>query len=172
MVEVFDLGAAIRSSDALDRALRMPEVNGEVAAAEVLRTDHMLIATSDETLDDDANDEAIGASSVVIVDLAGRQVKSRSPTAEPLGSLMPVDDEVAVSFFEHPKLFSLRTGAVLKRWRTVKSGNQVSSIIWNDVLDPPIAIDVPNRRFAVADASSVAVVELPQPEEYEGAASQ
>jgi hypothetical protein len=73
---------------------------------------------------------------------------------------MPVDDDVAVGFFEHPKLFSLRTGVILKRWETVKTGNQTSSIILNGMATPPIAIDVPHRRFAVADDSGVAVVEL------------
>jgi len=162
MVKVFDLDAALRTSEALDQAVRIPEFNGEVAAAEFLRNDHLLIATSEETLDDDASEEAIGASSVAIVDLAKRQVILRSPTSEPMGSLMPVDDEVAVSFFEHPKLISLRTGAVLKRWKSVKSGNQVSSILLKGASAPPIAIDVPHRRFAVADASSVAVVDLPR----------
>jgi hypothetical protein len=130
------------------------------SAAEFLEGDRMLISTSDESLDDDSSNAAVGLSAVAIIDLATQKVLSQSSTAEPLGSLMPVDDNVAVSFFEHPKLFSLRTGTVLKRWETLKSGKQVSSIIWNDVTTPPIASDVSNRRFAVADESSVTVVQI------------
>jgi hypothetical protein len=75
---------------------------------------------------------------------------------------MLVDDETAVGFFEDPKLFSIRTGEVLKRWETFKSGNQTSSINWGDVSIPPIAIDVPRRRFAVADDSGATVIDLTQ----------
>jgi hypothetical protein len=160
MVEVFDLEAAMRTSDALDQPVGIPKIDGEVAAAEFMPNHRMLITTSKETLDDDANEAVIGANSVAIINLATRQVISRLPTAEPLGSLMPVDDEVAVGFFEHPKLISLQTGAVLKKWETVKSGNQTSSIIWNGISTPPIAIDVSHRRFAVAEDSCVVVVDL------------
>ena len=160
MVEVFDLEAAMRTSDALDQPVGIPKIDGEVAAAEFLPNHRMLITTSKETLDDDANEAVIGANSVAIINLATRQVISRSPTVEPLGSLMPVDEEVAVGFYEHPKLVSLQTGAVLKKWETVKSGNQISSIIWNGISTPPIAIDVSHRRFAVAEDSCVVVVDL------------
>jgi hypothetical protein len=83
MVAVFDLEAAIMRSDALDRPVEIPEITGEVAAAEFLRNDHMLVVTSDESLDDNANEAVIGANSIAVIDLETRQVISRSPTAEP-----------------------------------------------------------------------------------------
>ena len=160
MVAVFDLEAALEASDTLDRTTRLPETNGEVVFAEFLPNDRLVIATSADSLDEDANETAIGTNTVAVIDVATCQVVSQSPAGETLGSLMPVDDDVAVGFFEHPKLFSLRTGVILKRWETVKTGNQTSSIILNGMATPPIAIDVPHRRFAVADDSGVAVVEL------------
>lgn len=159
MVEVFDLEAAIRTSDALDRPVGLPEIDGEVGAAEFLPNDRMLLATTDENLNNDAK-EAIGSNEIAVIDIATQQVTSRSATAQPVGSLMAIDEEVAVGFFEHPKLFSLRTGAVLDRWETITSGKQTSSIILNDVPIPPIAVDVAHRRFAVAEDSCVYVVQL------------
>jgi hypothetical protein len=159
IVDVFDLQAATHESDALDRPVALPDIDGEVDAAEFLQDDRLLIATSEENLGND-DDEAIGTDTVAVLDVARRQVTSRARTREKMGSLMPIDEEVAVSFFEHPKLISLRTGEVLKRWETIKSGKQTSSIIWNDVAIPPIAVDVAHRRFAVADESGVSVVEL------------
>jgi hypothetical protein len=119
----------------------------------------MLIATSEENLGNDAS-HAIGSNEVAVIDIATRQVISRSAAAQPVGSLMPIDEHVAVGFFEHPKLLSLRTGAVLDRWETIASGKQTSSIILNDVPIPPIAIDIDQRRFAVADAAGVDVVQI------------
>jgi hypothetical protein len=160
MVAVFDVEAALKTSDSLDQTVRLPEISAEVASAEFMANDQILIATSDESLDADAKD-AIGSNTVAVIDLSTQQVVLRLPVTEPLGSLMPVDEDVAVSFYEHPKLFSLRTGTVLKRWETLKSGKQTSSIIWKEEgTPPPIAIDAQRRRFAVADDSGVAVVEI------------
>ena len=131
MVDVFDLEAAITTSNALDQPVGLPEIDGEVGAAEFLPNDRLLIATTEETLNNDAK-AAIGPNEVAVIDIATQQVTSRSPTEHPVGSLMAIDEEVAVGFFEHPKLFSLRTGAVVDRWESIKSGKQTSSIIWND----------------------------------------
>jgi hypothetical protein len=159
MVGVFDLDAALTASAVLDAPVALPDIDGEVAAAEFLAGDHMLIATSEETLDGDAN-AVVGSNELAVVDIATRLVTSRSAIAEPAGLVMPIDDEIAVGFFGHPKLFSLRTGAVLRRWEEIKSGNQNSSIVWNGVSTPPIAMDVARRRFAVAGESCVYVVQV------------
>jgi hypothetical protein len=159
MVEVFDLEAAIGTADALDTPIGLPEIDGEVGAAEFLPNDQILIATSEESLNEEH--AAIRSNEIAVIDVATRQVISRSLTEQRVGSLMPLDEDVAVGFLEHPKLFSLRTGAVLQRWETIKSGNQTSSIIWGGMSTPPIATDVAHRRFAVADESCVYVVQLP-----------
>jgi hypothetical protein len=156
---VLDLEAALRNSEVLDRAIEMPEINGEVAAAEFLPNNRLLVATSEDSLGNEGS--VVDANAVAIIDVDKREITSQSSTHEPIGSLMAVDEEVAVSFFEHPKLFSLRTGAVLERWETIKSGKQTSSIIGSGGSIPPIAVDVARRRFAVADDSCVQVVQLP-----------
>jgi hypothetical protein len=159
MVAVFDVEAALKTSDALDRPMALPDIDGEVGAAEFLPNDRILVGTSEENLGNDDQD-AIGSDTIAVIDVAARDVASQARTGEKMGSLMPIDEEVAVSFFEHPKLISLRTGQVLERWETIKSGKQTSSIIWNDMPIPPIAVDVARRRFAVADNAGVSVVEL------------
>jgi hypothetical protein len=74
--------------------------------------------------------------------------------------LMPLDEELAIGFYGFPKLFSLKTGEVLKRWEEINSGNQTSSVIWNEIHAPPIAIDKEKRRFAVAENKFVTVVNV------------
>ena len=158
MVSVFDLEVAMKKPNMLDRGLELPAIDGEVAAAEFLPNNRMLISTSDESLGNEGS--VIETNAAAIIDIECRQVTSQTRTHETIGSLMTIDEEVAVGFFEHPKLFSLRTGAVLERWETINSGDQTSSIIWNGVSTPPIAVDVARRRFAVAEDSGVCVVQV------------
>lgn len=137
-------------------------MEGEVAAAEFLPDNRILVATSDEeTLSgEDAEEGAIGPSSLAGFNPATREVTSCAHTNEPVGTLMPVDEDSAIGFYGHPKLFSLKTGSVLKRWEGINSGNQTSSIIWGGIPVPPIACDIANKRFAVADEEFVSVVDI------------
>jgi hypothetical protein len=77
----------------------------------------------------------------------------------PAGTLMPLGD-VAVSFYESPKLLDLSTGEILHRWSEISTGRQNSSIIYHIDRVPPIALDPLNRRFAVADSENITVVQL------------
>ena len=77
----------------------------------------------------------------------------------PAGTLMPMGD-VAMSFYETPKLLDIATGKVLQHWPELSSGRQNSSIIWHVGRIPPIALDPLKRRFAVADLDNITVVQL------------
>ena len=72
---------------------------------------------------------------------------------------MPVDS-YAVGFYQHPKLINLATGAVEARWDDLWSGEQTaaSSGISNRRHRWPF--DAANRRFAVAAADAITVVQL------------
>jgi hypothetical protein len=161
-VTVFDLEAALQEPAMLDRSAQTPNIEGEVAAAEFLPDNRILVATSDEeTLSgEDTEEGAIGPNSLAVFNPATREVTSCAHTDEPVGTLMPVDEASAMGFYGHPKLFSLKTGNVLKRWDGINSGNQTSSIIWSGISVPPIACDIANKRFAVADEAFVSVVHI------------
>jgi len=77
----------------------------------------------------------------------------------PAGTLMAPGD-VAVSFYETPKLLDLATGKVLHRWPELSTGRPNRSIIYHLDRVPPIALDPLNRRFAVADSEAITVLQL------------
>ena len=159
-VAVYDINASLRDGAALDKSLPLPSFDYEVVSAELISRDRMLITTSNETLDDDPNEGNVGPRSLAVVDLSTRTIESCVQAQEPVGMLMPLDEELAIGFYGFPKLFSLKTGEVLKRWEEINSGNQTSSVIWNEIHAPPIAIDKEKRRFAVAENKFVTVVNV------------
>ena len=158
---LFDLAAGLRDSLTLDRAPGDPPIEGEVAAAEFMSNGHVLVSTSAETLNGEPPQEGvIGPNALSVIDPLTRTIVSSTPVQESVGMLMPIDSRVAVGFYGHPKLFSLQTGEVLKRWTAIDSGTQNSSISVTGETWPPIACDPVNGRFAVGDSAGLTIVNL------------
>lgn len=160
-VAIFDLDAALAEPNTLDKSAPLPDIEGEVSAADFMPNNTIVIATSDETLNGDEGDaSAIGANAVAVFEPGSTRAISRVAVGEPVGTIFAVDDDLIVGFHTHPKLISVKAGAILKRWETIESGTQSGSIIWHLPTIPPIAWNSKNRQFAVANKSSVAVVTL------------
>ncbi len=72
---------------------------------------------------------------------------------------MPLGDYV-IGFYEHPKLIDLATGEIIVRWPDLTTGKQNGSIIHHLDQIPSIALDPSHKRFAVADAEKITVIQL------------
>lgn len=96
---------------------------------------------------------------ICIYEIEQRKVLSKAKLSEPAGNLMNVDENFVIGFYEHPKLINIKTGEIVKKWANIFSGKQNSSISSQDAA-PPIAIDVEQKRFAVADEDFIHVVSL------------
>jgi hypothetical protein len=74
--------------------------------------------------------------------------------------MMPVGITHLVTFFEHPRLYSLRDGSLIREWPELPTGTQVSSIQHYIPAPPPLARDADGRRFAVGLDDAIVVVTL------------
>ena len=86
--------------------------------------------------------------------------KKRIPYHYETGINNPPFGGFVVGFYEHPKLVEVATGKTAARWPEMETGSQNGSI--NSKLDeiPPFALDPANKRFAVADAEKITVIQL------------
>jgi len=161
-LEVFNVDAALRDPCSLDRSVPIPHFDGEIADAAFLPTGEILVATSEESASEETENDAITGPNCLAIFTPGEvEVSSGVRICEPIGTLMPLDHELAVGFYGHPKLYSLKTGAIVKRWDGIASGDQNGSIMLDETLIPPVAYDSCARRFAVAAAEHVSVVLVP-----------
>jgi hypothetical protein len=92
--------------------------------------------------------------------LIDHRYRSLAPLEEEAGTLMAVDSEHVVGFYECPKLIHLPTGRTVLRWPDLSTGKQNSSIIRHIDPPPPLALDPTNRRFAVADEEKITLIQL------------
>ena len=154
-LQLFDIAQALKEPESLDRPWSgdLGELGdadmGEIHTAAFNGPD--LIVFAGET-----NDEA---PRLGVYSIEANTILSFCALDSPAGTLMPLGD-VAVSFYESPKLLEVATGKVLHRWPDLLSGRQNSSIIRDTDRIPPIALDPLKRRFAVADSENITVIQL------------
>lgn len=169
-VVYYDIVEALRNPTHLDSTKDQAPGALNVGAAEETfgcwqTEDRVLLSASDEQEDKQEEEVAklgeprLHPCGIAVYDVSTRRYVRSVVLNEPPGTLMPVGENHAVSFYKYPKLVSLETGEILAGWDDLDTGTQVSSIIWDKKL-PPLAIDAKNRRFAVASATEIHVVQI------------
>jgi len=168
-VAIFDIEAALRDGRVLDKLDGSTPQSRHVGLAEegtaCWQSDtRILLGGTDEEEDPEEADEEpatrLQAKGIAVYDLAEKRCVSALRLDTVPGTLMPMSDTHVVTFYDHPRLVSLETGAVIEEWPDLATGHQLSSII--RALDPlpPLALDPAGRRFAVATDEEVVVVSL------------
>jgi len=67
-----------------------------------------------------------------------------------------------LSLHSHPHLYDVATGELVAEWPDLDTGQAESSIVWTHAFSGParVAVDEPNRRFAVTDGERIVVVNV------------
>ena len=97
---------------------------------------------------------------LAVFDTNARKILSSVVLAQPTGEMMAIGDTHVVAFLQHPRLIRLADGAVEHEWPELATGGQRCSITHGTEPMPPLALDPLRRRFAVALASGIHVVEV------------
>jgi hypothetical protein len=164
-VAYYDLPEALQNPTHLDRPDNFAPYSGVRGSAEessaCWQTAERVLLGSSEMKEEPAlaREPRLHPRGIAVYDVVSRAYV-RSATLEQItGTLMPLGQNHAVSFYHHPKVVSLETGQVVERWEDLDTGKQSSSIIW-DMKLPPLAIDAPRHRFAVFGPAGITVVQI------------
>ena len=154
-VHLFSVSEALEHSEHLDEpiSLNLPDEFFEINAA-TFQDDNTLLLTGNKEVDDSS------ASFVALYKIKEKKIEHMCSLDSMAGTIMPVGRDHFIGFYEHPKLFEIPTGKVIQSWPELVSGKQNSSIIWHADLPPPVAMDARGKRFAVADAKDITVIQL------------
>ena len=162
--ELFELQKCVEDAHALDRKHSLPPGTPMVQSAMFLEDDRLMLLCDEQWLDREGNEVKLKSDStpiktVAIWEIGSKAFDSVSHFSFELGTLMPLDSQYCVAFFEHPKLIHLESGNVVQEWPEIKSGKQTSCICGPDST-LPIAKDPIGRRFAVWSDESIHVVQF------------
>ena len=124
----------------------------------------IILATADDYYDpadvDADNELRLPPNMLAKYSIPDSRFLSQVPTQEPVGILLPIDDQYVLSCYKHIKLIDVSTGQIAARWEELKTSQQTSCIVGQDDLLPPIAIDRVNKRFAIASHEEITIIEL------------
>lgn len=127
----------------------------EVDSVAFLDEDQLIVSLYMQRYEGNAFDRY--AEKIEVWNLADRCVASSVRLADLSGPLMPIDRDWVMGFHGHPKLISLRTGTVARRWQHLTTSTRLGSVCANRPPEPILAIDHAKRRFALADGQAIVV---------------
>lgn len=136
----------------------------EASSAAWIDDDTLVVGSSaesedaDEALAREGGGARLPSAGFAVVDAARGVVTQAHALGHPPGRMMPVGRRWIVTFFDHPRLICLRTGAVIRAWPDIATGRRVSSL--DPPTDPQMALDPAGGRFAVASGEGIEVVQL------------
>ncbi len=160
-LRLYSVAEAIDDPASLDGEGIFPQQPTEVSTAAFVGSCNVLLSTSEETFSDGGYDvDEFRPKTLGLWDIEARKIRSMVEVVEPPGSLMPINDEYAVAFYKHPKIINLKTGEITCRMWELNCGEQTSSIIHHIDELPPLAIDAPNNRFAIATNDKIVVLHV------------
>jgi hypothetical protein len=163
----FDVVEALQDPRVLDET-QGPSINvclAEQSSAAWLDHEHLLVGASaeEEDLEEAAEASKDGRVRLLPCGIATYSTRAKEWThstshSQPAGIMMPIGRNQVVTFYKYPRLIDLATGAVIQAWPELPSGNAVSSIVQNRLVQPALALDAKNSRFALASDGHIHVV--------------
>lgn len=169
-VVYFDVSEALRNPSHLDKVQTRAPASLNVCLAEEgsacwQTNDRVLLGGSTEEEDESLEEKEFGeprlhARGIAVYDVVSHKYIRSVVLAETPGTMMPIGENNAVCFYEHPKVVSLDSGEVIASWDDLDTGNQTSSILGRDTRIPPLAVDAQRSRFAVHGPGGITVVQI------------
>lgn len=160
VVAIYEVDLALRDSAHLDGRglIRWEAVDAEVEAACWMGASTVFISGNpdEEALNEEGDGLRPGEVGLWSVDEEAWLF--RGTFTGHTGTVHRLGDRI-LSLYEHPKLIDPASLTVIAEWPELKSGHQISSIIWKQQPEP-FALDELNNRFAVAHGTDITVVEL------------
>jgi len=161
VVTLHSIDTALSGPRELDTEERSPRTRAEVTSAAFLDDTRVVVVTTRDPLEEEEDPwdpTSLEHGCVGVWDTTSGEYTAAVRTEEKVGTVWPVSDTHVMGFFEHPRLFDLATGRVVREWPDLPTGRQESSILRSIGPVPPIAIDAAKRRVAVATEREIRVI--------------
>jgi hypothetical protein len=161
-VSTWSIEAALRDATTLD-VLGPPHTSSEtqISSAAFIDEERVVLSSNpgSEPFDEEG-ESPFRPGTLAVFNVRSGDFESVTRVDQPVGQMMWLGDGHVAGFYEHPKVIDVATGAVVCRWPEIKTGKQSSSIIYQAGKLAPVAIDAARKRFAVASADRVIVLQF------------
>jgi len=156
-VRGYDVVAALEDPTHLDGAGIGLDAFAEESSSTFFRDGRLAVALKGDIDSDEGPTSQGELRTVVLGDFSETTVVS--PVGR-LGTIAAVGTGHVLALYEHPRLIDVHTGIEVLSWPHINSGTQTSSIVMSEMSMPVTAVDTGGRRFAIADAEGITVIQL------------
>lgn len=158
VVQVFKIEDCFSNPILLDKLdYSFPSVGSELSTASFMDESKILVGSSDEVINDE-NLANVPAKSIAIWDLHNNKFFNQLTPSFEFGNLFSIDKTFAWDIYKFPKIINLITGQIVDKAEDVYSGEQKSSILFDNKKQPQISFDQERKRLAIKDNEKVLIL--------------
>jgi len=161
VVDVFNTDECLKDPLLLDRSVLCPDTNAEICTASFIDNTRILIGSSAEIFDDEADISLsnLPPKHIAIWDLETNQISKPVKVTGEFGNLFAINENRAWDMFLFPKIINIHTGEIIDKDETIDSGKQNSSIIHhhNDKL-PQIVFSQKTKQIAITNDKKIEIL--------------
>jgi len=148
VVEVFDINACLANPLFLDESSLTPDVGAELSTASFIDDENVLIASSDEILNEE-HDNYLPPKHVAIWNILTNKISKAVKVKGEFGNLFAINAGYAWDTYKYPKIINLSTGDVVKEFLEINTGEQCSSILTSSDTNNQIIFNRKNKKLAI-----------------------
>lgn len=148
VIEVFDIASCIENPLLWDQCRLSPDVGSELCSASFIDNENILIASSDETFNEEL-EEYLPPKHVAVWNILTNKITNAVKVKGEFGNLYAIDSNYAWDTYKCPKIIYLKTGDVEIDFRDIDSGEQSSSIMSDSDLIYQIIFNRNNKKLAI-----------------------
>lgn len=156
-VSLYDIGTALVNPSHLDGSGIGLEAMADQSSASFFPDGRLAVALQGEL---DADDAAAAQAELRIYLADGSTKPAVVFPAGTLGTIAAIGNDHLLALHGHPRLLDVHTGHEVLSWPHLRSGTQTTGILMTGYDAPPIAVDSTGRRFALADAEGITVIQI------------
>lgn len=164
IAELFDVGAVLAKPRLLDdfESRQDLRIKAEVESADFLDDDLIVLSTTeDDESDVDLTDEHhLYANQIGLYSVSQGRFIKKINIGKKVGTVVPFTQDLVMELYQYPKVFDLNTGQIIQEFKEIDSGTQYGPFILRREKVPSMAIDVKNKRIAIANNTKIHVLSL------------
>lgn len=160
VVHVFNIDECLKNPLLLDQSALRPDTNAEICTASFIDNTRILIGSSAEIFDDEADNSLsnLPPKHIAIWDLETNHISKPVKVNGEFGNLFAINEDLAWDMFSFPKIINIHTGEIIDRNETIDSGKQNSSIIHSHNKLPQIVFNQQTKQIAITGDEKIEIL--------------
>ncbi|MEO8711429.1 MAG: hypothetical protein ABI405_04855 [Parafilimonas sp.] len=158
VINVFEIKDCFLNPNLLDKLdYNFPDSGSEICTASFINDTKILAGSSAEVIDDEKILN-LPSQSFAIWNIIDNTFSNQATPEFDFGNLFSINETLCWDIYKFPKIIDLTTGLIIDKAENIYSGEQKSSILFDNDKQPQVAFDKHRKRLAIKQKDKVVIV--------------